>query len=207
MMTWRNKVHVRSLATGLAIVLLAAGCSSGAGTDTTTASPLSVDTESQFPTTTLQPDAGGTTVPGNGGGTSEPPGDVGHPCSFIDAAEMSTILHNEVEIDDSFETDCFYEPVGGYEAGLGVHSSVWMVPSTACPTLIQTEPIFPDQTVEPAPAYGEAAAIITSEGSLEIQTCTDVAAVFVIVSGTEGTSGVDRLATAKTIIDEILASL
>ncbi|KAA3637191.1 MAG: hypothetical protein DWP92_08300 [Armatimonadetes bacterium] len=132
---------------------------------------------------------------------------MAHPCSFIDAVEMSSILNNEVEVDDSFETDCFYEPVGGYGAGLGVHSSVYPVPSTDCPILIQTEPIFPDQTVEPAPAYGETAATITSEGALEIQTCTDVAAVFVIVSGTEGTSGVDRLATAKTIIDEILASL
>jgi hypothetical protein len=134
-------------------------------------------------------------------------GDLPPPCSYVDAAAMSTILGVEVTAEESFATDCFYEPVAGYGAGLDAHTGAFAVSEQECGYFLQTEPALPGEAVDPAPEYGELASVITTEYSTEIVACVAGAAISVSVSGVESGNEQQRLAAAQAILADMISKL
>lgn len=140
-------------------------------------------------------------------GIEELVADLDPPCSHVDAKEASEILGTEVLAEESFGTDCFYEPTAGYGEGrLDAHLAVYNLPADDCPGALQTDPIFPGETVEPAP-YGDAASIIIGNYSTEIEVCTAGVYLFVAVSGDELTDPeADRVA-AEALLELLLGRI
>lgn len=120
---------------------------------------------------------------------------------------MSNILGVEVTTEESFATDCFYEPVAGYGAGLDAHTGALVVSEQECGDFLQTEPVLAGEAVETAPEYGELASVITTEFSTEIVVCASGAALSVTVSGVESGNEQQRLLAAKAILDDMLSQL
>ncbi len=193
------------LTCGLALVLSACG---GSGSDATVDDGSDTTVAQQGETTTSGANQGhADTTTTASGGLGEPIGDLPRPCEFISAEDMSTLLGVEVTSEEEYGSDCFYIPVAGFGAGFDAHTSALALSPEDCRFLLQTEPILPGETVEPATDYGDLASIITTATSTQIEVCAPEAAVMVTVSGSESDRHDERLAAARQIVDMILADL
>ncbi len=128
-------------------------------------------------------------------------GDLPEPCTVITAEEIGAVIGTAVTADDTYSTDCFYEPTDVAAAGLTVRTSTLAI-GDACSEFIQTEPFVPGESVEPAPEYGDLAALITSDGTSQYQVCADGIAFSVAVIGSFESN--DPRAIAAEILDLLM---
>lgn len=131
-------------------------------------------------------------------------GDLAQPCTVISADEMSALLGGTVETDDTYATDCFYNPIETPSETFDVHTSTLALPDEACLELLQTEPILPGETVVPAPDYGDHASLITTESAAEIQACQGGIAFDVSVLGDGLQPPEDMEAVARSVLDLLI---
>ncbi len=196
---------MRRLLALLILTVIAGGCggSSSSGStnpsepqDTTTTTPVPSDTVGTPTTADGLIDVG------------EFRGDLPAPCSFLDGPTMTGILGSEVTVEESFGTDCFYEPVGGMAAGPSAQTSAWAMPEADCVNFLQTEPIFPGEVVAAAPGYGDRGTLITSEYSTSLDVCVAGAEVIVKIMGEPSvTTPEQRLAAAQAVLEAIVGQL
>ena len=145
------------------------------------------------------------TSEGNESGDAFDPflGDLPQPCTVISAEEIGAIVGTAVTADETFATDCFYEPTDVAAGGLTVHTSTLSF-GDECSEFIQTEQFVPQESVEPAPEYGDLAALITTDGTSQYQVCADGVAFSVAVLGLFEPDGELR-AIAAEILDLLMA--
>ncbi len=184
----------------LTVALLAASCS---GTDS--ADPTVTPTEAAAPGATDAPAAteAPATTPVATDAPEESRGELAPPCSYIDSDEMAAVTGTEMVAEESYGSDCFYEATAGMTAGPDVHIGLYLLPAGECPEVLQTEPLFDDESVEPV-QRGDAAVLIVGTYSTEFEICHGGLYLDVAVLGDESTSAETRMAVAEAVVDLLL---
>jgi hypothetical protein len=110
-------------------------------------------------------------------------GDLPQPCTLISSDEVAAVIGTDLVSDDTFATDCFYEPTDTSTGGATVHTATLALPADQCADFIQTEAFLPGEEVEAASGYGDLATLITTDHSAEYQVCSAGIAFSVSVNG------------------------
>ncbi len=184
---------------GLVLALVVAAC--GGSSSATTTEATTSGSPSDGSVTTV---AAATSDP-LGGATNEPPGDVPPACTLATAAEVSGLLGTEVTAGETIGGECSYEPADGLS--LFLTAGAFPLSAAECATWLPSEALFEGEVVEPAPEFGDDAAIITAESRTDYFVCASGAAVTVEMIGPESMTAEEQKAAAAGVMNLILDRL
>lgn len=190
---------MRAWSAGLALALLIAGCG---GDDTAPTTVAAAPTTSTASATTPPPTVESTTAASGSAAL-----DLAPPCSYVDAAEASTILGTDVTASEDYGTDCFYEPSEGPGEGrMDAHLSFVGTHPTTCLEVLEIGSALDDATAEEG-SYGDASLITENASATEIQVCLDTVYIFLSVYGDDSTDAGSTRAAAESFVEMILEGL
>lgn len=192
---------MRTWCAGLALALLVAGCG---GDDVSSTTFADAPTESTPSDTTAPPTAAVESATTASGSATV---DLAPPCSYVVAAEASTILGTDVTASEDYGTDCFYEPsAGGGEGRMDAHLSFVGTHPTTCLEVLEIGSSLEDATTEEG-GYGDASLITDNASATEIQVCVDTVYIFLGVYGDDLTDSGSTRVAAESFADMILDRL
>jgi hypothetical protein len=146
-----------------------------------------------------------TSAPASSADDGEVRDDVPPACELATAAEVSALVGVELAAGETMGGECSYEPAG--EFSLFLTAGAFPVPTEECAVWLPSEPLFEEETVEPAPEFGDHATIITAEFRTDYFVCASGTAVSVEMIGPETMTAEEQRSVAAGVMELMLGRL